>query len=481
MRLFELMIIVINLTATGVMIFGKRKRHIDLVLLSSIVFIVLLHGIIEHFRLQLIPAYVVGLVLGVVFIFRIINEQKKTRRQSRVKKCLAATLVLAATAVCMYLNYLLPVFSMPAPTGKYAVGTISQHLKDETREEILTTKQGDKRELMINVWYPVNPEAAKQKTKEHYPSELGEAISLVFDIPKQLFSHVTMIPTHVVTGLELSKDETSYPVLLFSPGVRSTRFQSMTAIEELVSHGYIVVGIDHPITSAKVSFPDGKTLFYKPGPEFTTSAEVYENNIKGISIRTADASFVLDTLTEWNKKNSDSIFEGKLDLNRVGIFGHSYGGATTAETLAQDKRFKAGVSLEGGFWGSVAHAELQQPFMYMMSGKTAESFDPSATIKDKVFYEEFSADLESVMDKSKNDTYYLTVDHFFHQSFTDLALISPSIFAKNIDPVHNIDITRSYVRAFFDQYLKGEHQTLLEGPSSKFPEVSFDKTFTKKK
>ncbi|MCM3337763.1 hypothetical protein M3650_03705 [Paenibacillus sp. MER TA 81-3] len=174
---------------------------------------------------------------------------------------------MAVTAASIYLTNLLPAFSMPDPTGKYAIGTISQHLTDEARDETLTAEQGDKRELMVNVWYPVDFDKAKSNPKESYPSELGEAISLVFGVPKQLFSHVTTIPTHAVQGAELSTAESSYPVLLFSPGVRSTRFQSMTAVEELVSHGYIVVGIDHPYTSAKVSLPDGRTAFYQVGPE----------------------------------------------------------------------------------------------------------------------------------------------------------------------------------------------------------------------
>ncbi|MNI44346.1 hypothetical protein D3C73_987180 [compost metagenome] len=85
------------------------------------------------------------------------------------------------------------------------------------------------------------------------------------------------------------------------------------------------------------------------------------------------------------------------------------------------------------------------------------------------------------MTQSTGDTYYLTVDHFIHQSFTDISLISPSLFAKGRDPVHNIDITRSYVRAFFDQYLKDEPQSLLDGPSSDYPEVSFDQLYTQKR
>ncbi|MDQ0090357.1 pimeloyl-ACP methyl ester carboxylesterase [Paenibacillus anaericanus] len=235
----------------------------------------------------------------------------------------------------------------------------------------------------------------------------------MFGIPKQLFSHVSSVAMHVVEGAELSADKTNYPVLLFSPGIRSTRFQSMTAIEELVSHGYIVVGMDHPYTSARVVFPDGRAILYQPEPEFPTSMGYYENNVKGIGIRVADASFVLDTLADWNIKDPNQLFKGKLDLDHVGIFGHSYGGAMAAEALVQDKRFKAGVSLEGGFWGDVAHTGLQQPFMYLMTEGTAESLDPSTMKKDKVFYEEFAPDLKSVMTKSTNDTYYLTIDHFY--------------------------------------------------------------------
>ncbi|MCR8656545.1 alpha/beta hydrolase family protein [Paenibacillus endoradicis] len=370
---------------------------------------------------------------------------------------------------------------MPEPTGTYAIGTLSWQLTDEEREETLNPESGGKREMLVNVWYPADPDQVKGKSRESYPGELGEAISLVFGIPKQLFNYLTLVSTHVVEGAELSMTETSYPVLLYSPGIRSTRFQSMTTIEELVSHGYIVVGIDHPYTSAKVSLSDGRDIYYVPEPEFTTSAEVYENNVTGVGIRAEDARFVLDTLTEWNQKASGGMFAGKLDLDRVGIFGHSYGGATTAEAMALDERFKAGVSLEGGFWGTVSHTGLKQPFMYMMTGETANSLDPSYSDKEVVFYDEFAPDLDFVMRNSTKDTYYLTVDKMFHQSFTDITLLSSMFDRTKIGSFHNIDITRSYVRAFFDQYLKSEHQSLLEGDSSRFPEVKFDQTYTHKR
>ncbi|GGF94663.1 carboxylic ester hydrolase [Paenibacillus albidus] len=479
MKLLDIPLILVSLIATVVLLLRTRNRRLDTFLLSGLVLALLLHGTLDHLRLQMVPVYAVLLTLIVVLILRVAKPNAQTRSRSIWKKTLLSAAVLALTAASLYLSYLLPVFSMPEPTGGYAVGTISRQLTDSGREETLSTAPNDKRELMVNVWYPVDAKQAKGLAVEHYPAALGDAISLVFGIPRQLFGYVTTIPTHVVEGVKVAAAEAEYPVLLFSPGVRSTRFQSMTAIEELVSHGYIVVGIDHPYTSAKVTFPDGREVLYVPEPTFPTSAGLYENNVKGVAVRAADASFVLDTLTEWNADDPNGLFTGTMDLDRVGIFGHSYGGATTAEAMAMDPRFKAGVSLEGGFWGTVSHTGLKQPFMYLMTGNTAKSLDPAEAQKDKVFYEEFAPDLDSVMQKSTGDTYYMTIDHLFHQSFTEIGLLSPALFAKEMDPVHNIDITRSYVRAFFDQYLKEEQQPLLQGPSPQYPEVKFDEKYTR--
>jgi predicted dienelactone hydrolase len=483
MRAFEIVVVLVILAAAGGILFAKRITKINAALLVTVVLAMLLHGSIEHLRIQMVPAYVVALVVIIVLIKRWLTPSGITKLKplSLLKKGLLSLLVLLFTGVSVFASSLLPVFTMPQPTGNYGIGTISSHLIDESRREALSTNANDKRELMINVWYPIDRDKAEGKATEHYPSEIGEAISLVFGIPKQLFSHVTLISTHVVSGSEISKAQVNYPVVLFSPGVLSTRFQSITAIEELVSHGYIVVGMDHPHTSAKVAFPDGRNIFFGPEPTLSTSEETYEHNVKEIGIRADDAQFVLDTLTEWNKNDPNGLFQGKFDLDHVGIFGHSYGGATTAEALAQDERFKAGVSLEGGFWGTVSHVGLKQPFMYIMTGGTAKSLDPSNPDKDNVFFAEFASDLDSTMAKSTNDTYYLTVDHFIHQSFTDIALLSPKLFAKEIDPVHNIDITRSYVRDFFNKYLKGQDTRLLEGPSPAYPEVQFDDVYTKRR
>jgi predicted dienelactone hydrolase len=214
-----------------------------------------------------------------------------------LKKILLSFLAIACSGVAVYASVLLPMFPMPEPTGSFAVGTVARHLTDSSRDETLSDDSEDKRELMINIWYPVDQDQAAVEVKEHYPSDLGAVISLVFGIPKLLFSHVTEIPTHIVEGAVMSSKEARYQVLVFSPGIRSTRFQSMTTIEDLVSQGYIMVGLDHPFTSAQVKIPDSRIHSYVPEPKFEISSELYGHNVNGVGIRAADASFVLDNLT----------------------------------------------------------------------------------------------------------------------------------------------------------------------------------------
>lgn len=480
MRIFEMILLGGSLLASGMFIFGRRHRWLDIATVIMLLVLCSLHAGLEGLRIQMAPAYGLDVALLIAGLIRIVHPKVVIKRHLYRTKCtLLTVLVLAVSTLAVYVSNLLPVFTMPQPTGSYAIGTTVRHLIDDSREETLTPETGDKRELMVNVWYPVDLEATIGLQTETYPPELGKAISLVFGLPQMLFSQTSLIHTHVVSDVAISKTQAQYPVVLFSPGIRSTRFQSMTAIEELVSRGYIVVGIDHPYTSAEVLFPDGRVAKYQPDPTNVTSAELYAYNVVGVGIRAADASFVLDTLTEWQKQDLHGLLTGKMDMNRVGIFGHSYGGATTAEALATDSRFKAGLSLEGGFWGKVAHTDLQQPFMYLITGKTALSLDPTVTEKDDVFYKEFAGDLERVMTSSESDTYYAKIAPFFHQSFTDLALIAPALFAKEIDPVRNIEITRSYTAAFFDQYLKGEAQSILKSTSTVYPEVKFDQKYTR--
>ena len=61
-----------------------------------------------------------------------------------------------------------------------------------------------------------------------------------------------------------------------------------------------------------------------------------------------------------------------------------------------------------------------------------------------------------------------------HASFTDLALLADQVgidVGAGLPGARSLDITRAYVRAFFDQHLRDRPQPLLEQPSPRYPEV----------
>ncbi|OBR63720.1 lipase [Paenibacillus oryzae] len=482
MRILEWLIVLSTLVCTLGYLFGARlKRPAVIVLLSLPIVFLAAHALLEGLRSFMIPAYA-SAILAVLLLIgsRSPAGTKKKRfagrkRGARIGMYAFLAAILLLNSASLYLIHLLPVFKLPEPTGTYGIGTVQINLIDESREETFGGEPQSKREVPINIWYPADKDALQGKQHERYPREVADAVSLVFGLPSWLMGHVSLVPTHIVEGVAVSGAQSSYPVVLFSPGVRSTRFQSMAIIEEMVSNGYIVVGMDHPYSSARVKLHDGSEVIYAPESEEWTSSEIYAHNVIGVGVRAQDAIFVLDSLTAWNTNDPRGLLTGKLDLSKVGIFGHSYGGATTAEALALDERFKAGLSLEGGFWGTVSSTSLKQPFMYIMTGNTIRSLDPSSGATEKVVYDEFDSDMRYVMNHALNDTFYLEVEGFYHQSFTDIALFSPPLFSKDMDPVHTVDLSRAYTRAFFDQYLLDKEQELLKGPAAAYPEVHFQK------
>ena len=81
---------------------------------------------------------------------------------------------------------------------------------------------------------------------------------------------------------------------------------------------------------------------------------------------------------------------------------------------------------------------------------------------------------QSLMDHSKSQWWQVTIEKTEHEHFSDLSLFSPPNPAE-MDPGRAHEIINAYTIAFFDKYLRGRDSDLLKGPSSKYPEVTFEK------
>src|SRR5262249_39053619 len=112
-----------------------------------------------------------------------------------------------------------------------------------------TKDPNDQRHLPIRIWYPAEPVAGGAPAPYIVtPAEFG---------PSSAFKPVEHVKTNSVTNAPLAKAERKYPVLIYNHGAGWPRFSATFVTEQLASHGYVVVSIDHPGLDRTVLFSDG--------------------------------------------------------------------------------------------------------------------------------------------------------------------------------------------------------------------------------
>ncbi|MBN1679020.1 MAG: hypothetical protein JW966_01925 [Anaerolineae bacterium] len=342
---------------------------------------------------------------------------------------------------------------LPTPTGPYQVGTTSYHWVDEARPEIFTKDPDDRRELLVRVWYPaeVDVNATPEPYGPHPDVILSfpmTSITLSADIKFALSAEeLVFTPTHSYRDAPVAGAAASYPVLVFSHGWVARPEFFAAQIEELASQGYIVVGIVHTHMAMLTVFPDGRIVpFSNPDPDLA------------LDVGAQDQSFVLDQLALLNDAPPTERFGGRLALDHVGNFGQSWGAAVVLLACLQDSRFVAAIPEDGPFPDAVAREGLDLPVMFMKrDGATASVALPSM----------------------HGPAYNLIFDGFGHMDFTDFTLYpgissSDPYLLGDVDGLRAAHVINAYLLAFFDQYLKGDESSLLNGPSSDYPEVGFE-------
>lgn len=257
--------------------------------------------------------------------------------------------------------------ALPEPTGDYTVGTTTYSFVDPEREETYTENPDDKREITAKVWYP-SQEVPKADTAPYISAELSKALATGLEIPAEDFSNIVQsISTNSVVDAPIAETESEYPVLIFSHGFGGLPELNTIKAEELASQGYVVVGINHTYDSAVNAFADGRIVPASPIFDVANDeSELLELVGESVNIRAKDAQFILDELEDIDAGDDPlELLNGKLDLERTGIYGFSLGGATAAKVLAEDSRFQAGINLDGGLFGDSGDASLSQPFMFL--------------------------------------------------------------------------------------------------------------------
>jgi len=370
--------------------------------------------------------------------------------------------------------------TLPIPSGKYFVGVTYLNFIDANRIELFDNNQESKREITVKAWYPSDTES----NHEPYFLKAEADFALKYLQFPQIYKDLI---TNSSRDVPLSSRENKYPILIFSHGFGEHYSQNSILMEELASHGYIVFSISHHYECKFSSYPDGRFIYIdmnslrlqKIMQEMSNpkAMELYQkmfsaNNdgermqvfvetrkiiptglIESPKNWAEDISFFMDQLEGINQ--DDKIFRGKLNLDRIGVFGMSLGGIASSEISLSDKRIKACVNIDGGIYGAALEKEIQTPTMFLNSKRFLGY--------GKIF-----------TSKSKTDCYSLSVKESDHYNFSDYSIYpvpSISFLLGTIDGEKTIEIMNVIVLAFFNKYLKENKYINLIEQANKYPEI----------
>ncbi len=345
----------------------------------------------------------------------------------------------------------------PSLTGLHSVGYKNLEFTDDDRED--PYNHGHSRKIKVTIYYPSNGAS----TLEPYGDE--EVVFWETELKKPLEDHdmtqkefESILHELRCTQVFKSKDATPatgpFPVILFEHGFGVTAGSYQRIILELVSHGYVVIAPGHPNIATTVIFEDGTKAFLKAGRD----ALMFETAF-------LDTQFIL--------RQIDSIASTtpSMDLTKIGMIGHSLGGATTVKTTRLNPHILAGISLDA----PISH----DTYDYDGDERTVSKLESDIKLDygsdfEKPFLHIFAdkpmCDPSSV--HLKNNNFKAVIKGTEHNSFADHGILKGKISVLKEKGWHlgagNADAS-SYqtemiqlIQSFFDKFLKDAHVDLMQ-------------------
>jgi len=365
--------------------------------------------------------------------------------------------------------------SGPKPSGKYVVGRTLLYCVDSHRTDPVAEDPNAKREFMVVVWYPAEPAASSSYAQWMPEPWVSSETDLLYyhrrhsDAPftRDEAEHAIHDPlSYSEANVGIAKGGRSWPVLLFAPGAGvNTAFYS-TFTEDLASHGYVVFGIE-PTGWVATTFPDGhKTPFSKKRSDETAW-------ITGTAfpLWAKDLRFTLDQIAGWNS-DRNSLFFHRLDLTKVGAFGHSFGGTSSILAALDDSRIKAVLNLDGFPFNVLTGRPFPKPLMVIKHDVSAQYVQLPPDEHGKAVQAQVEEELSSLYLKG-SPGFRVDIADAQHMTFSDMAYLNTWADSGRRYGTHDagdgtdtVILIRDYIRAFFDNSLLGQASPLLTSEHS---------------
>ncbi|KAE8376961.1 Alpha/Beta hydrolase protein [Aspergillus bertholletiae] len=349
---------------------------------------------------------------------------------------------------------------LPGPSGPCRVQATHTKLLDSSRIDPFSPARAN-RAIMVTSYVPVNCGHTK------FDSYLTPHTEAVTD---RLFRSYGMPSGTTIKGFQIesgfdplanaSSVDKKYPVVIFSPGLTGSRLYYSLILESVASTGVVVVAVDHPYDASSVDFPDASVIY---------SANLSSADPLTLNTRVEDVIFTLDQLHE-NPQLVPSQFTGTLELDKVAIVGHSFGGATAAAAMLNEARFAGGLNLDGALWGPVLERGLDRPFINFGQVNLPQEGNDS---------------WQKIWPRLRGFRRQIQLADSVHLTFTDFPLIRDAagwpVKAKQATSGLLGSLSGLRVRAILTEYIAvsaryfitGEKSRLLDGPSDLYPEVKY--------
>ena len=380
---------------------------------------------------------------------------------------------------------------LPQPTGPHAIGVIDFAIVDASREE--SFKPGTHRRIPVRAWYPAasvsgepRPYANALELEHHLPRTLHLLPNAADVVP--CFDR----PSHAYEGAP-PKALGPCPTVIYSHGANSYPQQNTPLMEHLASHGYLVLSISHPYTSAAVTDENGEVILCTPEVD-TRLANMdpdwmnfmYDPDpgarLDGHLRMTGDGHFfspyapawqadlisVLDALDMGELPGAGAALAGLVDTQRIAYIGMSFGG-TGLVAAHKDERVKCAVNLDGGLFDETLYdCEARLPILSLLADVDLMWPGQNSFPFTEFLYEK----LDSI--GSRSDIQRLEIKGTTHASFQDASLAPREILgpiAQRNDGPGMAVLINDLVTPFLEQYLNGNGSGINADLLARYPDV----------
>lgn len=330
-----------------------------------------------------------------------------------------------------------------SPQGQYPVGTHSIDIVDHTRKPDPLAPEGKRqaRKLHVKFWYPASRYARHRA--DYFPASGSYVEQFIEDArqqrplsPEEVAELRTLnyLKSYAYNGVAIAKPQAwhfpnGWPVVLYSHGSNLHERDNTELLENLASHGYMVVSINHSYISGISEFKNGQTIIYNS--EFDDLSDAFFEKDVPLQL-TQDSVVVYQRLTLLN----ELLFDNTLDLDTVATVGFSLGGSNAVNVCLELHNCKAAVQIDGPQFGAAASTPLGKPLLLLESAVHRAKYNFS----------------QALYDNQVQDVTLLTLNGTGHTDFFDLPRwLGPHYGGP--DASHTHQITKSNILSFLNHYV----------------------------